>query len=182
MMDEICSHIADLIVNSISAEAKHIKVTIEKSKINNELSLKVSDDGKGMNESILKQVIDPFYSTKIGRKVGLGIPLLKGTAETCGGSFNIKSTPGRGTEIAVSFPLNHPDLPPLGNLKDTILVLSVSNPEVDFTFHIKNDVVNFTFDTMEIKKMLDGLPINSPEVIKFLKDYLDEHLDFFNKQ
>lgn len=110
----------------------------------------------------------------------MGIPLLKGTAETCGGSFNIKSIQGKGTDIMASFQLSHPDLPPLGNVKDTILVLSISNPEVDFFFDIKNDIMSFTFNTKEIKTLLDGLPINSPEVIKFLKNYLDEHLDFFN--
>lgn len=180
MMNEICAHIVDLVVNSISAGAKNIKVCIEKSKVKNNLSIKVVDDGKGMDEETLKQVIDPFFSTKTGRKVGLGIPLLKGTAETCGGSFNIKSKPGHGTEITASFPLNHPDLPPIGNIKDTILVLSLSNPEVDFCFTINNDIVNFNFNTVEIKKMLDGLSINSPEVIKFLTDYLEEHLEFFN--
>lgn len=180
MMDEICAHITDLVVNSISAGAKHIKVSIEKSKVKNKLLIKVTDDGRGMDEDTLKQVIDPFFSTKTGRKVGLGIPLLRGTAETCGGSFDIRSTPGKGTEIMASFPLNHPDLPPIGNVKDTLLVLSISNPEIDFSFTIKNDIMNFTFNTMEIKRLLDGLSINSPEVIKFLRDYLDEHLSFFN--
>lgn len=180
MMDEICAHIIDMAINSITAGAKHVRIMIEKSKIKNELYIEVADDGKGMNEDTLKQVIDPFFSTKTGRKVGLGIPLLKGTAETCGGSFNIKSTPGKGTEIMASFPLNHPDLPPLGNVKDTLLVLSIGNPEIDFSFSIKNDIMHFTFNTMEIKRLLDGMSINSPEVIKFLKDYLDEHLSFFN--
>jgi len=180
MMDDICAHIVDLAVNSISAGAKHVKISIEKSNIKNELFIKVSDDGKGIDEATIKQVIDPFFSTKTGRKVGLGIPLLKGTAETCGGSFHIASIEGKGTEIMASFPLNHPDLPPIGNIKDTILVLSISNPEIDFFFDIKNDIMNFTFNTKEIKTLLNGLTINSPEVIKFLKDYLEEHLDFFN--
>ncbi|HOJ44121.1 MAG TPA: HAMP domain-containing sensor histidine kinase, partial [Syntrophorhabdaceae bacterium] len=167
MMEELCAHIADLAVNSISAGAKLVKVFVEKSNLKNELFIKVSDDGIGMDENTLKQVIDPFFSTKTGRKVGLGIPLLKGTAETCGGSFNITSQKGKGTEITACFPLNHPDLPPIGNVKDTILILSVSNPDVDFLFNIKNDIMNFTFNTKEIKELLNGLPINSPEVIKF---------------
>ncbi|HOV91362.1 MAG TPA: ATP-binding protein [Syntrophorhabdaceae bacterium] len=178
MMEDICAHITDIAANAISAKAKKVFVFLEKSTVNNRLSLKVTDNGKGMNEETLKKVIDPFFSTKTGRKVGLGIPLLKGTAETCGGHFNIKSTPGEGTEIEVFFQLDHPDLPPIGNLKDTILILTVGNPEVDFLFNIKNDVINFIFDTEEIKGLLDGVPINSPEVIKFLTNYLDEHLKF----
>lgn len=178
MMDDICAHITDIAANAVSAKAKKVFVFLEKSRINNRLYLKVSDNGKGMDKETLKKVIDPFFSTKTGRKVGLGIPLLKGTAETCGGHFNIKSTPGEGTEIEASFQLDHPDLPPIGKLKDTILILSVSNPDVDFLFNVKNDVINFIFDTEEIKTLLDGVSINSPEVIKFLTNYLDEHLKF----
>ncbi|HOL05674.1 MAG TPA: ATP-binding protein [Syntrophorhabdaceae bacterium] len=177
-MDDICAHITDVVANSVSAGAKKVFIFLEKSTIKNALHLKITDNGKGMDEETAKKVVDPFFSTKTGRKVGLGIPLLKGTAETCGGYFNLKSALGEGTEIDVFFTLDHPDLPPIGNLKDTILILTVSNPEVDFLFNIKNDVINFIFDTEEIKGLLDGVPINSPEVIKFLTNYLDEHLNF----
>ncbi len=178
MMDDICAHITDIAANSISAGAKHISVAIEKSKARNILFLKITDNGKGMNEETAKKVIDPFYSTKTGRKVGLGIPLLKGTAETCGGSFTLASSEGIGTEIKVSFQLDHPDLPPLGRIKDTILILSLSNPEIDFSFELKTDNKYFIFNTEEIKTILDGLPINDPEVIKFLTKYLDENIEF----
>ena len=178
MMDDICAHITDIAANAISAEAKKVFVFLEKSIINNRLYLKVSDNGKGMDEETVKRVIDPFFSTKTGRKVGLGIPLLKGTAETCGGHFSLNSSPGVGTEIEVSFLLDHPDLPPLGKLKDNILMLVVSNPEINYSFNIKTDDNDFLFDTKEINNMLDGLPINNPEVIKFLTIYLDENLEF----
>lgn len=178
MMDDICAHITDIAANSISAGAKNIVVSIEKSVENNKLYLKISDDGRGMDKETAAKVIDPFFSTKTGRKVGLGIPLLKGTAETCGGHFSLNSSPGVGTEIEVSFMLDHPDLPPLGKLKDTMLMLVVTNPEVNYSFNIKTDKNNFLFDTVEINKMLDGMPINNPEVIKFLTIYLDENLEF----
>lgn len=178
MMDDICAHITDIVANSLSAGAKNVLVSIELSKTRNILSLKISDNGKGMDKETAAKVVDPFYSTKTGRKVGLGIPLLKGTAETCGGSFTLSSNAGVGTEIEVSFLLDHPDLPPLGKLKDTILILSVSNPEVNFSFKIKTDERDFLFDTEEINKILDGLPIHDPEVIKFLTNYLDENLEF----
>jgi len=178
MMDDICAHITDIAANSISAGAKNIIVSIEKSKTKNKLSLKISDDGKGMDKDTAEKVVDPFFSTKTGRKVGLGIPLLKGTAETCGGHFSLNSSPGVGTEIEVSFLLDHPDLPPLGKLKDNILMLVVSNPEINYSFNIKTDDNDFLFDTKEINNMLDGLPINNPEVIKFLTIYLDENLEF----
>ena len=178
MMDDICAHITDIVANSISAGAKDVSVSIEKRKSKNILSLIITDNGKGMDEKTAKKVIDPFYSTKMGRKVGLGIPLLKGTAETCGGSFALTSNIGIGTKIEVYFQLDHPDLPPLGKIKDTILILSLSNPEINFTFELKTDEKNFLLNTEEIKTILDGLPINDPEVIKFLTKYLDESIEF----
>ncbi len=178
MMDDICAHITDIVANSISAGAGHISVKIEKSRDRNVLFLKITDNGKGMDKDTARKVVDPFYSTKTGRKVGLGIPLLKGTAETCGGVFALTSNEGAGTEIKVSFQLDHPDLPPLGKIKDTILILSLSNPEINFSFELKTDEKDFIFNTEEIKTILDGLPIGDPEVIKFLTKYLDENIEF----
>ncbi len=176
MMDEIASHIMDIVANSLTARAKNISVVIEKCVDGPLLILDIKDDGIGMDNEMAMKVQDPFFSTKTGRKVGLGIPLLKGTAETTGGNFCLTSEPGRGTEIRVTFNADHPDLPPLGNLKDTILVLTVGNPEVNFLFRYKNSVKEFLLDTAEVKDLLGGVPINHPEVISFLSKYLDEHL------
>lgn len=176
MMDEISSHIMDIVANSLTAGAHNISVLIEKDSAGSLFILDIKDDGVGMDSEMTKKVQDPFFSTKTGRKVGLGIPLLKGTAETTGGAFSLTSEPGRGTRIRATFNANHPDLPPLGNLKDTILVLAVGNPEVNFLFRYKNSVKDFLLDTAEVKDLLGGVPINHPEVISFLSKYLDEHL------
>jgi anti-sigma regulatory factor (Ser/Thr protein kinase) len=176
MMDEIASHIMDIVANSVSAKAKDIVVTITKDTKKALLTLRIKDDGIGMDEDMARKVQDPFFSTKIGKKVGLGIPLLKGTAETTEGSFHLSSSVGKGTEILATFSLNHPDLPPLGNLKDTVFVIVLGNPETDFRFQIISDGEEFVLDTKEIKALLDGIPINHPEVIAFLSKYLDENM------
>jgi Histidine kinase-, DNA gyrase B-, and HSP90-like ATPase len=176
MMDEIASHIMDIVANSVSAKANNIIVAITKDTKKVLLTLRIKDDGIGMDEDMARKVQDPFFSTKIGKKVGLGIPLLKGTAETTGGSFCLSSVVGEGTEIFVSFDLNHPDLPPLGNIRDTMLVLVIGNPDTDFRFQIKGDTKEFILDTKEIKHLLDGVPINHPDVITFLSKYLDENM------
>jgi len=176
MMDEIASHIIDIVANSVTAKATYIIVEITSNTDKDLLSLYIKDDGLGMDEETVKKVLDPFYSTKIGKKVGLGVPLLKGTAETTGGIFRLSSVIDKGTEIFVSFNLNHPDLPPLGNIRDTMLVLVIGNPDTDFHFQIKNETKEFILDTKEIKQLLDGVPINHPDVITFLSKYLDENM------
>lgn len=176
MMEDISSHIMDIVMNSVTAEAKHISVIIEKDPRTSILGLTIADDGVGMDGETAQKVQDPFFSTKTGRKVGLGIPLLKGTAETTGGSFELTSAKGAGTTIRATFDSRHPDLPPMGNVRDTFFVLIVSHPDVDFNFHYFVDGKDFTLDTGELKRELDGVPLNHPEVIGFLSKYLDEHL------
>jgi signal transduction histidine kinase len=176
MMEELSAHILDLVTNSLRAHAQNILVAVERNPAKSRLTITVRDDGTGMDEETQGKVQDPFYSTKAGRKVGLGVPLLKGTAETTGGSFRLSSEPGKGTEIQASFDTTHPDLPPLGNLKDTIFVLTIGNPDVNFTFRYVDADREFLLDTKEVRDLLEGIPLNHPEVINFLSKYLDEHL------
>ena len=176
MLAELSMHIMDIVQNSISAGASFVRVKIEQREATDTLTIEVEDNGKGMTEEEIKKVQDPFYTTKSYKKVGLGIPLFKQTAEHCDGGFEILSTPGKGTLIRATFKSSHIDLPPMGNLRDTILTLIVGKPEVDFLFEIYKDGVSFILDTREVKKELQDVPINHPEVIKFLEEYIDTNL------
>jgi anti-sigma regulatory factor (Ser/Thr protein kinase) len=176
MMEDISSHIMDIAMNSVTAGAKHVGIAIEKDPRTAMLRLVIADDGVGMDPETVRKVQDPFFSTKTGRKVGLGIPLLKGTAETTGGSFELSSAKGAGTTIRATFDCRHPDLPPLGGIRDTFLVLVVSHPDVDFDLHYSVDGRSFGLDTRELKRELGDVPVNHPEVIGFLGKFLDEHL------
>jgi anti-sigma regulatory factor (Ser/Thr protein kinase) len=176
MMEDLSLHIMDIVTNSVRAGAKNIKIYIIKDDRTAMTMLEVSDDGHGMDKETAMKVQDPFFSTKEGRKVGLGIPLLKGTAETTGGSFTLTSEVGVGTSIKATFDSRHPDLPPLGNIRDTFFVLIVSHPDIDFDLRYAVDGKDFLLSTAEWRKELDGVPPNHPEVIGFLSNYLDEHL------
>jgi hypothetical protein len=172
MLEELSDHLMDIAMNSVRAGARNVAISVEADKPENMLTVTIVDDGKGMDEQMIRNVTDPFFSTKPGTKVGLGIPLLKGAAEMCDGQFFLESKDGEGTEIRASFALDHPDLPPLGNVKETIFLLCVSNPGVRFRFRYCPDSDEFMFDTKEINDRLDGVPINHPEVMGFLKRYL----------
>lgn len=176
MLAELSMHIIDIVQNSISAGAHLIAVNILDDKEKDIIVIEVKDDGRGMDADLIKRVQDPFYTTKSHKKVGLGIPLFKQTAEHCDGSFEITSEPAKGTSIRATFKRSHVDLPPMGNLKDTILTLVVGEPSVDFVFNISFDGNHLFLDTREIKEELQDVPINHPEVIKFLREYLEENL------
>ena len=166
----------DIAMNAITAKAKHIVISIAADPKKALLTLFFKDDGVGMDKTMIKKVQDPFFSTKTGKKVGLGIPLLKGTAETTGGTFSLTSEVGHGVEIRASFRLNHPDLPPMGKLKDTILVLVAGNPDIDFVFKCTLNQKEFILDTSAMRAILGDIPLNDPEVVKFFIKYLDEYL------
>ena len=84
-MRDISLHIMDLAQNSLSAGAKLITIDIEV--IGDRLTFKLTDDGKGMPKEQVEAVVSPFVSSRTTRKVGLGIPLTKQSAEITGEAF-----------------------------------------------------------------------------------------------
>ena len=125
----------------------------------------------------LKAVTDPFYTTRTTRKVGLGIPMFKENAELTGGTFSIESTVGAGTKMRAGFVLSSIDRPPLGDLAATMISLVVSNPEFHFHLDYLVDGQSFSFDTEEIRAVLGPVPLDSPEVVSWMKDYLEEGIE-----
>ena len=116
--------IADTAQNSIEAGASRVDVTV--SEDGGRISVDIVDNGKGMDETALARAFDPFY-TEPGkhdkRKVGLGLPLLKQMCEACGGGVSLDSRKGVGTRLSYFFDAKNIDLPPMGDLAETIVSL-----------------------------------------------------------
>lgn len=66
--------------------------------------LAVEDQGKGMTLETVDQVFDPYFTTKPGLGLGLGLPLVYSLAEGLGGFVDLVSTPGEGTKVWVWLP------------------------------------------------------------------------------
>ena len=167
-MQEIAMNILDIAYNSIKAKADLIKIIIYDSSKVNIIKIEIIDNGTGMDQETVKKVINPFYTTRTTRKVGLGIPMFKENIEATGGKFSIESTIGKGTVVTGT--------PPMGNLIDTIVTLIQANDKIDYLFKYTNDDFEFILDTKEIKQILDGVAINLPEIIIWLKNYIKEGL------
>jgi hypothetical protein len=138
MMEDLSLHVLDIVENAVAAGAKRVRIAITESAARNALSLRVTDDGRGMTAREQARALDPFFTT--GRKrTGLGLPLLAHTAEICGGRLTIASVPGRGTSVAARFPLSHVDRPPLTKMAETLMTLFFGHPETDFHYrHTRN--------------------------------------------
>lgn len=177
-MKEITLHLLDLAENSVSAGARTVEIAVCEDLAADLLTASLQDDGRGMDAETVRKVTDPFYTSRTTRKVGLGIPLLKGAAEECNGGLTISSQPGAGTRVEVFFQHSHIDRMPLGNLSTTFLGLTVGHPEVHWIFRYtarKPGVEEtFEFDDQPIKETIEGVPLSHPDVLTYLREILDE--------
>ncbi|RJQ22202.1 MAG: ATP-binding protein [Nitrospiraceae bacterium] len=174
-MQDLSLHILDIAENSINANATEVRIKISEDTGKNLLRIEISDNGRGMDEETLKEVYDPFFTTKC-KRTGLGIPLLAQSARECNGDLTIKTGPGKGTSISAAFQYDHIDRKPLGDICETMIVLIASNPDVDFIYEHSRDDDSYALNTADIKKELEGVPITSPGIIKIIKDDISEWL------
>lgn len=170
-MEDLSLHILDIAENSIVAGAKNIEIIVIEDTLKDTLSIEIKDDGKGMNEEVVKNVTDPFYTSRTTRKVGLGLPMLKEAAEAANGKVEINSQPGSGTKVTASFQLSHIDRKPIGNMAETLAAIIAGNPNIDVRYVEKKENEEFIFDTKEIKSRI--FKIDSPEILIFIKKYIN---------
>jgi hypothetical protein len=172
----LANHILDIAENSIRADAKLIEISIDENSQDDLLTLEIKDNGKGMSQDVIKKVLDPFYTTKTVRRIGLGLPLLKDAAERANGTFQIKSQENSGTTVKATFGLHHLDRQPLGAIINIIVILIISNSEVDFFYKHRHNHRRFEVDTREIRKNIEDIPLNHPEIIKYIRGIIEEGL------
>lgn len=180
-MEDLSLHILDIAENSINAGAKRIEINIDVDSTKDLLTIEIKDDGKGMNEEVVKNVTDPFYTSRTTRKVGLGLPMLKEAAEAANGKVEINSQPGSGTKVTASFQLSHIDRKPIGHMAETVVALIAGNPNTEICYIEKSDNKQFIFTTREIKNRIKDVQINSPEVLIFIRNYINDNSIISNK-
>jgi len=151
-MEDLSLHILDIAENSISAAARRIEIKIDEDQAKDLLTIEIKDDGKGMNEHALQKALDPFFTTRKTRKVGLGLSFLAQAAKESGGKIELNSKPHEGTTVKATFRLSHPDCKPMGDINETIRVLVAGNPGIDFLYEHKKNNSLYCFDTRETSK------------------------------
>ena len=180
-MRELSLNVMDIAQNSVRAEASVIKISVEESEKDDILTITIEDDGCGMTEEQVSNVIDPFFTSRTTRKVGLGIPLFKLASEQTGGTFKIESKVNVGTKTSASFIPSSIDMTPLGDINSTVSILIRCNPDIDFVFTHKTDNGSFTLDTKEIREILgEDVPLDTPDVIEWIEDFLLENTENIN--
>ena len=178
-MREIALHLLDIAENSVAAQSHIICIEVDENLQSDLLSVSVTDDGCGMDEETARQVLDPFYTTRTTRKVGLGIPLLKLAAEMTEGGLSLVTESGKGARIEASFRHSHIDRMPLGDLAITFLTLLISYPHIHWAFayrvtNIDGQSNEYNFDDTELKTELGDMPMTEPDILKFVREMFEE--------
>ena len=172
-MKELSLHLLDIAENSVAAGATELELSIAEEA--GRLTMTVSDNGKGMSPELLAQVQDPFTTTRTTRKVGLGLPLLRLSAEQTGGSLSVTGKPGEGTVTTALFHTDHIDCPPLGDVAGALSVFLQGSPptmETRFVHRVGED--SFLLDTRELRAVLGDIPLSEPQVVLWIMEHIKE--------
>lgn len=177
-MRDLSLHLLDLVQNSISAGATLITIDLALDEAARRLTITLEDNGCGMDADMLARAQGPFGTTRTTRKVGMGIPLFKENAERTGGSLAMESRPGQGTKLRAVFCCDSIDMKPMGDMAGTVAALVTANPkQPDFVFSCRTSRGESCLDTREIKRVLQGVSLDEPEVAAWLRQLLKEETD-----
>ncbi len=173
-MRELALHVLDVVENSLAAGARHITIEIDEDLAADRLRIRVADDGRGMDAETARRALDPFFTTRTTRHVGLGLPLFRAAAERCNGSLQLHSTLGQGTTVSAEFQHSHIDRAPLGDMPSTLLGLLLSDRPAEICYIHRVDGRAFVFDTAQVRAELGDVPFTNPLVRDWMRDYLTE--------
>lgn len=173
-MNDLSLHILDIAENSIGAGATLVTIAITEDTVGDLLTLEIGDNGKGMSADAVRRAIDPFYTTRTTRKVGLGLSLLSQSAREAEGGVSVTSQTGAGTKVTATFRHSHIDRKPLGDLAATMSVLVAGNPAIDFVLAYGINGRTYSLDTRALRRELEEVPLNAPPVIAFIRDDISE--------
>lgn len=171
-MNELSLYILDIMMNSVKADCKRIDLIINES--DESFIIKINDDGIGMNNDKINEIINKKLPSK---NHGRGLFLYKSLCLENGGDFFVESSPNRGTSVFASFKKSD-TLPVMGNLIDSVISIMTCN--VDLFFEYQNEIKGrlIRFNTKEIKEILDGFSLQDPQVMKWVKEYMTNKLQY----
>ena len=163
--------IADTAQNSIEAGASRVEVSLVEDGAT--ISVAIVDNGKGMDEATRRRAFDPFFS-EAGkhdrRRVGLGLPILKQICEMCGGGVSLESEKGVGTTLRYHFDAANIDLPPMGDLVETLVTLFNYPGAFELAFTHRKGDESYSISRSELADAVGGF--ETVEGLSLAKEFL----------
>lgn len=159
-MHDLSLYLLEVLENAVRAGATTVATRIVVDPRADRLTISVDDDGPGLPVPP-DEVIDPFFTTKPGKKTGLGLSLFRQDAEAAGGGLRIHRSRGLGgVEVEAWMELDNIDRPPLGDIATTLVAMAATNPEVWFT-------VDLAIDGERVWLQGDELHRRAPALVAF---------------
>lgn len=93
----------NILKNAIDAQEEGV-IRVRTTSLGGALQVKIADEGEGIEEDHLGEIFKPFFTTKKGKGLGLGLFIVRQIVEDHKGSIEVKSKKGEGTEFTVTFP------------------------------------------------------------------------------
>jgi len=175
-LEDLSLHILDIVENAIAAKAKKIGISIIEEPKRDQLVIEIEDDGIGMDEEVSQKAIDPFFTTRSSRRVGLGLALMAQAAQEAGGTLRIESELGKGTKVTATFQYRHIDRKPLGSMVETMTTLLLGNPELDISYSHEKEGKSYLLKSQALKERFKDRSLAGPEAIQWLRKHLKEGL------
>jgi 3',5'-nucleoside bisphosphate phosphatase len=167
-MEDLALHILDIAQNSLEAGAGEIEIEIVENLREDRLTIRVRDNGRGMDSETAAKVTDPFFTTRTTRRVGLGLPLMAAASKAAGGALRIDSKLGQGTTVLATFRHGHIDRAPLGDLEATLMVLLAGQPDKDVLFRHQVEDRVFEMDSRDFRAA--DIDLSSPIGLTTLRE------------
>jgi len=127
---DLSLHLLDLLENCTRAGARTVELTLSFDPRTDRLGLSLQDDGPGLPVTAA-QALDPFYTTKQGKRTGLGLPLFAANVEQAGGRLALSPSPSLGgLRVDATLVASHVDRLPLGDVPGTLFSILLTHPEL----------------------------------------------------
>lgn len=102
---ELNDVLTNLIFNAVDAMPQGGRLILETHREGNEAVIHVRDTGIGIPQDVLSKLFTPFFTTKGGHNVGMGLSMAREIVTRHGGTIQVQSEPGKGSTFAVRLPL-----------------------------------------------------------------------------
>ncbi len=170
-MKDISLHLLDILENSSKAGGTAVQIDFDWQ--GTLLKMTIADDGPGFPESVRTNPTDPYSTTRTTRNVGFGLAFLQEAAEQTGRHIFLGKSDAGGVLIIAEFDFSHPDAKPIGLIEEAMMSAIAAWPHMDWIVRCNGSVI---LDTKEIRKEIEGVPMQSPEILRFLCESMREDL------
>lgn len=102
--DRLRDLIVNFILNGVEAMPTGGVLTVDTQMVDEQVQIRFSDTGTGMDEETCRRVFDPFFTTKLNVGSGLGLSIVQGTVKSWGGAVTVNSVLGKGTTFILLLP------------------------------------------------------------------------------